>query len=145
MFKNILIATDGSDLAQKAIDQGLGLAKALGAKVTAVAASEPWVALAPAELGGAFPIEEYERSVAAIAKQNLAAVETAAAAAGVQCETVHVGDQYASEAILGTAASRGCDLIVMASHGRRGLSRLLLGSETNRVVIDSTIPVLVCR
>ena len=145
MFTHILIATDGSELAAKAVTQGLDLAKGMAARVTAVNVSEPWVAVAPSEVAMAFPMKEYEESVAANAARILAAVAGDAEARGVQCTTLHVKDQFPAEGIIETAQKQGCDLIVMASHGRRGLMRILLGSNATKVLTHSTIPVLVCR
>ena len=145
MFKHILIATDGSDLALKAVDQGLALAKALNAKATAITATEPWPTVALGEMAIAFPIDEYEKGCADGAAKILGVVSKRAEEAGVACQTLHVKDQLAAEGIVETAKLRGCDLIVMASHGRRGLSRLLLGSQANSVVTHSTVPVLICR
>jgi nucleotide-binding universal stress UspA family protein len=145
MYKHILIATDGSELAQKAVDQGLAVARALAAKVTAATVTEPWVAVAPGEMAIAFPIEQYEKAAAANAARILAVVAAAAKQAGVACDTLHVKDEFPAEGIIEAAKQRGCDLIVMASHGRRGLTRLLLGSQANRVVTHSTVPVLICR
>lgn len=145
MYHHILIATDGSDLAQKAVDQGLAIAKALGAKVTIVTVSEPWVAVAPGEVAMAFPINEYEESVATNAKNILDAVAADATAQGVPCTPLHLKDQFPAEGIIDTARAQGCDLIVMSSHGRRGLMRVLLGSQAIKVLTQSTVPVLVCR
>jgi nucleotide-binding universal stress UspA family protein len=145
MFKHILIGTDGSELAQKAVTEGLELAKCSGAKVTVINVTEPWVAVAPGEIAMAFPIKEYDESVAANAAQILSAVETQAKALDVACTTLHVKDQFPAEGIVETATQRGCDLIVMSSHGRRGLMRFLLGSQAIKVLTHSTIPVLVCR
>jgi nucleotide-binding universal stress UspA family protein len=145
MYKHILIASDGSELAGKAVTHGLALAKAVGAKVTAVTVSDPWTAFASADASVPFPIEEYERASDEAAQKVLAAIRERAKADGVACDTHHVKDQFPAEGILETAKSRGCDLIVMASHGRRGVSRLLLGSQANRVVTHSEIPVLICR
>jgi nucleotide-binding universal stress UspA family protein len=145
MYKNILVATDGSELAHKAIAQGFALAKAVGAKVTAVTVTEPWTAVVPGEMGMAFPVGEYEKGASENAANILAAVKAEAAKAGVACETVHMADQYPADGIIATAKEKGCDLIVMASHGRRGLSRLLIGSQANQVVVHSSIPVLVVR
>lgn len=145
MFKHILIATDGSELARKAVTQGLEIAKGLGARVTVVNVTEPWVAVAPGEVAMAFPIKEYEDSVAANAGQILSGVEEEAKALGVACTIQHVQDQFPAEGIVGTAEQNGCDLIVMASHGRRGLMRFLLGSQAIKVLTQSAIPVLVCR
>ncbi len=145
MFKHILIATDGSDLAGKAVIHALALAKPLGARVTAVYVSEPWVAVAPGEVAMAFPIKEYEESVAANAAHILPAVEAEAKAQGIACTTIHLRDQFPAEGIVETAEKQGCDLIVMASHGRRGLMRVLLGSQANKVLTESKVPVLICR
>lgn len=145
MYKHILIATDGSDIAQKAVTQGLALAKPLGARVTAVYVTEPWVAVAPGEVAMAFPVKEYEDSVVANAARILSAVEQEAKAAGVPCSTLHVKDQFPAEGIIDAAEKQGCDLVVMSSHGRRGLMRMLLGSQATKVLTGSTIPVLICR
>ncbi len=145
MFKHILIATDGSELAKKAVTQGMSLAMEHGANVTVVYVTEPWVAVAPGEVAMAFPIKEYEESVASNAAQILAAVAKDAKARAIPCAVHHVKDQFPAEGICETAEKHGCDLIVMASHGRRGLMRFLLGSQTARVLTSSTVPVLVCR
>jgi nucleotide-binding universal stress UspA family protein len=145
MYKHLLIATDGSDLAKKAVDQGLGLAKVLNAKATIVNVTEPWMVSAPDEVAAQFPVEEYENAATANASRILKDVADAAALDGIVCETVHVKNQFAAEAIVHTAKARGCDLIVMASHGHRGLMQLVLGSQANRVVAQSSVPVLICR
>ena len=145
MFKHILIATDGSELAGKAVTQGMSLARELGAHVTVVYVTEPWVAVAPGEVAMAFPIKEYEESVTSNAAQILAAVAKDAEARAIPCTVHHVKDQLPAEGICEAAEKHGCDLIVMASHGRRGLMRILLGSQTTRVLTSSTVPVLVCR
>lgn len=145
MYKHILIATDGSELAEKAIVQGVALAQALGARVTVATVTEPWATQVTGEAAVAFPFEDYEKAVSANAADILSNAATSVAKAGGTCETVHVKEHWPADGILETARSRGCDLIVMASHGRRGLSRLLLGSQTQNVVTHSTIPVLVCR
>ena len=145
MYKHILIATDGSELAGKAVAAGLELARHLKAKVTAVTATEPWSAMMTGEPAAfAFPIEEYEKAAAENAARILSAVREAAKKQDVPCETVHVND-FPAEAIIDTAKAKGCDLIVMASHGRKGVARMLLGSQAARVLTLSTIPVLVCR
>jgi nucleotide-binding universal stress UspA family protein len=145
MYKHILIATDGSDLAARAVTTGLGLAKVLKAKVTALTATEPWSAMISGEATAfAFPIEDYEKAAAAAAVGILAKVSEEAKKADVVCETVHVSD-FPAEGIIATAKSRGCDLIVMASHGRRGLARILIGSQATRVLTLSSVPVLICR
>jgi len=144
MYKHILIATDGSELAGKAVTTGLTLAKALNAKVTAVNATEPWTAMVTGEAAIAFPIEDYEKSAAENAAKVLSEVSAAAKKQALACETVHVID-FPAEGIIATAKAGGCDLIVMSSHGRRGLARMLLGSQATRVLTLSTVPVLVCR
>ena len=145
MYKHILIATDGSDLAGKALIQGLALAKDLEAKVTIVTVTEPWATQMLGEADIAFPFEAYEKAIMANAADILSKASEVASKAGISCEKVHVKERYPSEGILETAKSRGCDLIVMASHGRRGLTRLMLGSQANDVVANSTLPVLICR
>ena len=148
MYKHVLIATDGSDLAQKAEATGLALAKALSAQVTAVTVTEPWDPLSMGELverSLPSPVADFDESVAAVANRILWRVTEAAEKAGVACGTVHVKDQHPAEGIIETAKKRGCDLIVMASHGRRGLSKWLLGSQATEVVTLSRVAVLVCR
>jgi len=145
MYAHILIATDGSDLAQRAVEQGLALAKTLGSKVTAVTVTEPWTAAVSGEWAVAFPVEDYEKAAAANAEKVLDAVQEAAVRLGVTCDAVHVKDQYAAEGIVEEAKARGCDLIVMASHGRRGIARFILGSQATRVLAHSSVPLLICR
>jgi nucleotide-binding universal stress UspA family protein len=145
MYKHILIATDGSELAEKAVAAGLTLAEEFKAKVTAITVTEPWTAVAVGEIGLAFPYQEYEKGAAEHAARILATVSDAAKGRGLECVTVHIPGRYAAEGIVDCANEKGCDLIVMASHGRRGLSKLLLGSETTRVLTHTSLPVLVCR
>ena len=142
MYKHILIATDGSELAGKAVATGLALAKRLSAKVTAVTAIEPWLSIASSDTAGAFL--EYQKAAEHDAERILGQVSTFAHEHDVQCETVTVTDA-AAEAIIETAKRKQCDLIVMSSHGRRGLARVLLGSQAMRVLTLSSVPVLVCR
>ena len=142
MYKHILIATDGSELAGKAVATGLAAAKQLGAKVTVVTAIEPWLSIANRNTVAAFM--EYQKAAEHDAARILNQVSTAAREQGVQCETVTV-TETAAEAIIETAKSKECDLIVMSSHGRRGLARLLLGSQATRVLTLSSVPVLICR
>jgi nucleotide-binding universal stress UspA family protein len=145
MYRHILIAIDGSDLAAKALSQGLGLAKALAAQVSIVTVTEPWATQVTGEAAIAFPFEEYEKAMGANASDILSKASVTAGQSGVACSTVHVKERHPAEGILETAKARACDLIVMASHGRRGLSRLLLGSQAQNVVTHSTIPTLICR
>lgn len=145
MYAHILIATDGSDLAGRALEQGLKLAKTLGSKVTVITVTEPWTAAVSGEWAVAFPVEEYEKAAAANARKILAQVAETAASIGVACKTAHVKDQFPAEGIVEEAKSRGCDLIVMGSHGRRGIAKFVLGSQATRVLTHSTLPLLVCR
>lgn len=143
MHRNILIATDGSEIATRAAKHGIALAKSLDAKVTAVFVTEPfqWSSLnIPA---GAQPA--YEQAVREAASTVLGGVADAAKAAGVACETVHVEEERAYKGIIDTATAKQCDLIVMASHGRSGLSAVVLGSHTVKVLTHSKTPVLVYR
>ena len=144
MYQHILIATDGSELAGRAVSAGLELAKALRAKVTAVTATEPWSSMVTGDVALSFPIHDYEKAAAENAARILSAVSETAGQAGVACETLHIND-FPADGIVETAKARGCDLIVMASHGRRGLSKLILGSQASRVLALSPVPVLVCR
>ena len=148
MYKHILIATDGSELAQKAEVAGLALAKAIGARATAVTVTEPWDAFsmaALAERGMPNPVADYDEAVATAANRVLWGVSEAAKRIGISCTTVHVKDKYPAEGIIETARERGCDLIVMTSHGRRGISKVLIGSQATKVVTLSPVPVLVYR
>jgi len=145
MYKHILIATDGSELAGKAVAAGFSLARLLEAKVTVVTVTEPWTALVSGDIGIAFPVDEYEKSSSENAAHILASVSKLARKADIECATVHAKDQYPAEGILETARTNNCDLIVMASHGRRGLGRLLLGSQAVKVLTHSMVPVLICR
>jgi nucleotide-binding universal stress UspA family protein len=145
VYKNILIPTDGSDLAMKAVVHGVAFAKEIRAKITAVAVTEPFAvfALAPSQLE--YSRAEYNKQAEAFAEQALAAVADAAKRAGAECETVRIEREHVYEAIIDTAAANGCDLILMASHGRRGVSAIVLGSVTMKVLTHSKTPVLVYR
>jgi nucleotide-binding universal stress UspA family protein len=148
MYKHVLIATDGSELAQKAESIGLRLAKALGAQATVVTVTEAWDAIsmaALAERGMPNPVAEYDEAVAAGANRVLWGVKETAKGIGVSCVTLHVKGRHPAEGIIETAKERGCDVIVMASHGRKGISKVLLGSEATKVITLSGVPVLVCR
>ena len=145
MFNSILIATDGSDLAAKAVEQGVLFAKEIGAKITAVTVTEPFhlLSVTPNQLEYA-PIE-YKKHAEAQAGKVLGVVSAAAKSAGVACDILHVEHEHVYQAIIEAATARKCDLIVMASHGRRGVSAVVLGSETVKVLTHSKIPVLVYR
>jgi len=148
MYKHILIATDGSELAAKALDHGLALAKLVNARVTVVSVTEPWSALdmaAEARQRQPDPVGQFEAIAAASAQRILDAAAARAKAHGVGCEFVHVKDRHPAEGIVATAKDRGCDLIVMASHGRRGAARWLLGSQANEVLATAHAPTLIVR
>ena len=145
MHQHILIPTDGSELSQKAIDYGMALAKSVNAKVTVMTVSTPFYTLAvePGMITDA--PEQYGKRMATLAAKYLNVANEAALAAGVSCDTLHVEHDHPYLAIIETASQKSCDLIVMASHGRRGISAIVLGSETVKVLTHSTIPVLVFR
>ena len=145
MFKNILVPTDGSDLAAKPVEQGVRFAKEIDAKITAVTVTEPFhlLSVKPSQLEYT-PIE-YKRHAEAHANKVLGDVSAAAKSAGVACDVLHVEHELVYQAIIDAAEARKCDLIVMASHGRRGVSAVVLGSETVKVLTHSKIPVLVYR
>jgi nucleotide-binding universal stress UspA family protein len=145
MYKHILIATDGSEAADKAVGHGLALAKALGAIATAVTVTDIYPTGPYSPIPFPATIERYEAAAAESAAKILASVAEDAERLGVSCRTVHVKDQAPAEGIIATSAAEGCDLVVMGTHGRRGISRLLLGSQARKVVTLSPVPVLVCR
>lgn len=145
MYKNILIPTDGSELAGKAVQHGTSLAKALGAKITALTVSLPFHVFTFDTGMVEDTSADYKKRVQEVTAKTLAAVANTAKAAGVQCETVHVQHEHPYQAVIDTAKTKGCDLIVMASHGRRGVSAIVLGSETVKVLTHSKIPVLAHR
>ena len=148
MYKRILVATDGSELAQKAVTHGLALAKSVGAEASLLTATMMWSAMEMTEHAGhgePHPIEDYERKSAKWANKILAACKEQADKAGVKCTTIHVSDTDPDKAIVETAKTRGCDLIVMASHGRGPIGRLLLGSIALKVLTYTPIPVQIVR
>jgi len=144
MFKRILIPTDGSDITLKATQTALALAKVHGAAVYAISVKEPFPYSAISEMQPVPPQEFYDAQER-IAASRVKAVVDAAVAAGVVCHGHTVEALHAWEAILDHAKAQQCDLIVMASHGRRGVAAMLLGSETSRVLTHSEIPVLVIK
>ncbi len=144
MYKRILVPTDGSDITAKAVQTAVGLAKLTGAALFTISVKEPFPYSAISEMQPVPPQEFYDAQDR-IATARVKAVQDAAAAAGVSCSGHTVEALHAWEAILDHAKQQSCDLIVMASHGRRGVSALLLGSETSRVLTHSPLPVLVVR
>lgn len=148
MYQHILIATDGSELAGKAVNYGMALAKRLDIPVTAVTVTEPWSVLElgrKARQGNHNPIAQFEDMATAAATSILDKVKQIANSKGVACDVVHIQDQHPAEGIIAAAKDKGCDLIVMASHGRRGLDRVLLGSQANEVLTHSKVPALIVR
>jgi nucleotide-binding universal stress UspA family protein len=145
MYQHVLIATDGSELAEKAVAQGLALAKQLNAKVTAITVTEPLTSMVAGEAIYPTTLDDYDKAVEASARRILAGVREAAEKGGVAFEGVFVKDQHPAEGIVEIAKARACDLIVMASHGRRGVAKLLMGSQAAKVLTYSPISVLVCR
>ena len=148
MYKRVLIATDGSELASKAVAHGIALAKALNVPVCVVTVTEMWSAsdlARMARLGNQNPIAQYEEMASAAASNILEKVTQVAKSEGITCESVHVRDRHPADGIIATARDKGCDLIVMASHGHRGIDRLLMGSQANEVLTHSKIPALIVR
>jgi len=148
MYDHILIATDGSKLADHGVTRGLELAKAINAKVTVVTVTEAWRALemvTEVKTGNPDPFTEFEAAAAEVAQKRLAAVKNAAEKMGLSCEFVHVADQHAAEGIASTAKAKGCDLIVIASHGRRGVRKAILGSVASEVITVSEVPILLVK
>jgi nucleotide-binding universal stress UspA family protein len=144
MYKRILFPTDGSDITAKALQTAIALAKLSGAELSVLAVKEPFPYSAISEMQPV-PPQEFFDAQERVAAARVKDVSTAAAAAGVACKGYTVEAVHPWEAILDHAKSQGCDLILMASHGRRGMSALLLGSETQKVLTHSTLPVLVVR
>lgn len=149
MFRSILLPTDGSALSTRAAKYAVKLAASTGARITAlhvIAYFEP-----PSYFDGMavdpelFSPKEYKRATEAQAQKMLDKVKKLAGAASVRCDTITLNARSPWEGIIKAAKSKGCDGIIMASHGRRGLEAVLLGSETTKVLTHSKIPVLVCR
>ena len=145
MYKKILIPTDGSPLSAAAIAQGVALAKSTGATVMGMTVSVPFHTFALDPMMVSDTKETYKKDCEERAAKYLGVIKTAASAAGVPCAIAHVTAEHPYEGIIDTAKTAGCDAIVMASHGRRGASALILGSVTVKVLTHSKIPVLVCR
>jgi nucleotide-binding universal stress UspA family protein len=144
MFKRILVPTDGSELSNKAIAAAIDLGKSLGATVVGMTTLEPY---SYSNLSEYRPetLDDYESRMDQIGAERLGRIADAAARAGVPVETVAAKSFSPFEAIIDTAKGKSCDLIIMASHGRRGLNAVLLGSETQKVLTHTSIPVMVFR
>lgn len=147
MYKHILVPTDGSKLSDEAVTQAIEFAKQTGATLTALHVMPEYIPPAFAEFpaAGQASFGEFMKATEETGKTVLSAVQQQAAAAGIACETVALRHTQPYRAIIELARDKACDLIFMSSHGRRGLSALVLGSETNKVLTHSSIPVLVFR
>ena len=144
MFRSILIPTDGTEVTAKAVATAISLARALGAKLSTITVKEPFPYSAISEMQP-IPPQEFYDAQERIALARVKEVVDSAATAGLECQAFTVEAQHPWEAIVDHANTQGCDLIVMASHGRRGIKRLLMGSETLHVLTHSHTPVLVLR
>jgi nucleotide-binding universal stress UspA family protein len=144
MYQQILVPTDGSEMSARAVETAARLAKLTGAKLEVLSVKEPFPYSAISEMQPVPPQEFYDAQER-LAKERVAAALDAARARGVQATGASVDALHPWEAILEQAKAKNCDLIVMASHGRRGLGALLIGSETQKVLTHGTIPVLVIR
>ncbi|AUL48417.1 universal stress protein [Bordetella trematum] len=145
MYSHILIPTDGSELAERAVERGLGLARKLGARVTLIRVVQPLQPPAGESVQLRATLQEYERAEHTQIEQWMSEAAERAKDSGLACEAVTAVSVLPHEAIVKAAVERGCDLIVIASHGRSGLSALLLGSVTQKVLTHSELPVLVYR
>jgi nucleotide-binding universal stress UspA family protein len=150
MYANILLSTDGSDVARKGVKDGITLAKALNAKVTVITVTEALPGYhGSGDASGWIPSQEEVAGFDAACKERAGKVldeaRVMAKQIGISAEFLHVPNSHPATAIIDTAKSRGCDLIVMGSHGRRGLRKLFLGSQTSEVLADGSVPVLVVR
>jgi nucleotide-binding universal stress UspA family protein len=148
MYKHILIATDGSEFAAKGVEHGLALAEALAAKVTVLRVVEPLEREAAKEAfasGIENPVIRYDQQIDDAMRKEFSSIERRAAEHGIPVELLHEIDDVPSKAIVRAAKLTRCDLVVMASHGRRGAQRLMLGSQTDEVVTHTDVPVLVVR
>lgn len=145
MFKHILIPTDGSPLAQIAIDSGFALAKDAGAKVTVITVAEPFHIVAADAENIAIITEQEETHIRDEAEHVLKDTQARARTLGLECDALFARATKAHEAIIEAANQNGCDLIAMASHGRKGVRAMVLGSVTSKVLSNSNIPVLVYR
>lgn len=145
MFKHILLPTDGSAASESAIEQSVRFAGEIGAKVTGIYVIPKFHVITTRTEMLEDTREKYEKDSGADAKKYLAAIEAAAKEAHVPCETMYVSSDHPYEEIIRAAEDRQCDLVAMASHGRRGVQGLLIGSETQKVLTHCRIPVLVYR
>ena len=145
MYDRILVPTDGSDISAAAEKAAIAFARAHGSEIVVLAVGQPQPPIASAEAAMAIDPGLDDEVLLARANEHARRVADAAAAAGVRCSPLAMLDYSPADAILATAAARKCDLIFMGSHGRRGLSRLLAGSVTQKVLAEADVPVLVMR
>jgi nucleotide-binding universal stress UspA family protein len=145
MFKTILVPTDGSPVSEKAVNAALEFAKAHGGKVIGISVAEPYPFSPISEMGFSNESKLYDEKANEVAKGHVDKIAAAARAMTVPCETVVTQSFTPYEEIIKAAGKFGCDVIFMASHGRTGLSKLFIGSETQKVLLNSSIPVLVFR
>jgi len=145
MFKHVLLPTDGSKLSEAAIQKGVQFAKSINAKLTGLYVGPKFHVLTYKTEMLEDTREEFARDSKAHAEKYLATISNAAKAAGVACDTQYAVNDHPYEAIIQTAKEKGCDAIVMASHGRSGVQAVLLGSQTQKVLTHSNVPVLVIR
>ena len=144
MYKTILVPTDGSEITAKAVESAIGLARSLGAVLHTISVREPFPYSAVSDMQPT-PPQEFFEAQERIAARNVKAVQDACAAVSIECRAETLEALHPWEAIIEHAQRNACDLIVMASHGRRGVTALLLGSETQKVLTHTTVPVLVVR
>jgi nucleotide-binding universal stress UspA family protein len=144
MYTCILVPTDGSDITAKAVGTAVTLAKTFGARLVTLAVKEPFPYSAISEMQP-LPPQDFFDAQDRIARKHLEQVKAHCAREGVACEAASVEAVHPWEAIIEHGQREGADLLVMASHGRRGMAALLLGSETQKVLTHSTVPVLVVR
>lgn len=148
MYKHILVATDGSDLARKGLEHAFELAKLLKSKVTVLTVSvplRPEIARAAQKAGVYDPAVRYDQQIDDLMQERFAYIKQRAQEHGITVDLTHEVDDSPAEAIVRSAKLRDCDLIVMSAHGRRGIQKLLLGSQTSEVLVKTTIAVLVIR
>ena len=148
MYRHILIATDGSELAEQAVTNGVSLAKSVGAKVTVIIVEDPfdWLSVPETRASQRQALDDLAKHKEQVKKHAASVLSRAADAAkqaGVPCDTMQAENSRPYQAIIAAASDKGCDLIVMASHGRSGLSAMVLGSVTNKVLTHAKTPVLV--
>lgn len=145
MFQHILIPTDGSELSKLAVKSGVQFAKEAHAKITGLTVTRPFNYFGTETLHMSESVEKYSSDCEAQAQRNLSTLKEEAAKADVFCEFLHRSNEHPYEEIVKTAQDKHCDVIFMASHGRRGVGALILGSETQKVLTHTKIPVLVYR